>query len=118
MKLSVAPQSNKVVTGDDDNVGTETGNKKDETDTLERKDVSEQEIEVGILAWCSPRPRTCVITGSESRFPHWLQEWCWGFLRHTVDGERCPTKGIALITTCLVRTVALALGTVLIAIVG
>ena len=50
MKLSVAPQSNKVVIGDDDNVGTETGNKNDETDTLERKDVSEQEIEAGILA--------------------------------------------------------------------
>ena len=78
MKLSVAPQSNKVVIGDDDNVGTKTGNKKDETDTLERNDVSEQKIEVGILARCSPRPRTCVITGSESRFPRWPQEWCLG----------------------------------------
>ena len=78
MKLSVAPQSNKVVIGDDDNTGTETGNKNDETDKLERNDVSEQEIEAGILARCSPRPRTHVITGSESRFPHRLQEWCLG----------------------------------------
>ena len=57
MKLSVAPQSNKVVIGDEDNVGTDTGNKNDETDTLERNEVSEQEIEAGILAWCSPRPQ-------------------------------------------------------------
>ena len=57
MKLSVALQSNKVVMGDDDNVGTDTGNKNDETDTLERNEVSEQEIEAGILAWCSPRPQ-------------------------------------------------------------
>ena len=78
MKLSVTPQSNKVVIGDDDNVGTETGNKKDETDTLECNDVSEQEIKAGILAQCSPRPRTHVITGSELRFPRRLQEWCLG----------------------------------------
>ena len=65
-----------MVIGDDDNVGTKTGNKKDETDTLERNDVSEQKIEVGILVRCSLQPRTRVITGSESRFPHWLQEWC------------------------------------------
>ena len=78
MKLSVAPQSNKVVIGDDDKVGTETGNKNDETDTLERKDVSEQEIEAGILARCSLKPRTHVITGSESRFPRRPQEWCLG----------------------------------------
>ena len=57
MKLSVAPQSNKVVIGDDDKVGTDTGNKNNETDTLERNEVSEQEIEAGILAWCSPRPQ-------------------------------------------------------------
>ena len=57
MKLSVAPQSNKVVIGDDGKVGTDTGNKNDETDTLERNEVSEQEIEAGILAWCSPRPQ-------------------------------------------------------------
>ena len=78
MKLSVAPQSNKVVIGDNDRVGTETGNKKVETDTLECNDVSEQEIEAGILARCSPRPRTRVITGSESRFPRRPQEWCLG----------------------------------------
>ena len=78
MKLSVAPQSNKVVIGDDDKVGTDTGNKNNETDTLECKDVSEQEIEVGILARCSLQPRTHVITGSELRFPHQLQEWCLG----------------------------------------
>ena len=54
MKLSVAPQSNKVVIGDEDNVGTDTGNKNDETDTLERNEVREQEIEAGILARCSP----------------------------------------------------------------
>ena len=78
MKLSVTPQSNKVVIGDDDNVGNETGNKKDETDTLECNEVSEQEIEAGILARCSPRPRTRVITGSESRFPRRPQGWCLG----------------------------------------
>ena len=78
MKLSVTLQSNKVVMGDDVNVGTETGNKNDETDTLESNNVSEQEIEVGILARCSLQPRTHVITGSELRFPHWLQEWCCG----------------------------------------
>ena len=78
MKLSVAPQSNNVVMGDDDNAGTETGNKNDDTDKLERNDVSEQEIEAGILARCSPRPRTRVITGSESRFPRRPQEWCLG----------------------------------------
>ena len=78
MKLSVTLQSNKVVIGDDDNTGTETGNKNDETDKLERNDVSEQEIEAGILARCSPQPRTRVITGSESRFLHWPQEWCLG----------------------------------------
>ena len=78
MKLSVAPQSNKVVIGDDDNTGMEMGNKSDETDKLERNDVSEQEIEVGILARCSLRPRTHVITGSESRFPRRPQEWCLG----------------------------------------
>ena len=78
MKLSVTLQSNKVVMGDDVNVGTETGNKNDETDKLECNNVSEQEIEVGILAQCSPRPRTRVITGSELRFPHQPQEWCLG----------------------------------------
>ena len=78
MKLSVAPQSNNVVMGDDDNTGTETGNKNDDTDKLECNDVSEQEIEAGILARCSPQPRTRVITGSESRFPRWPQEWCLG----------------------------------------
>ena len=78
MKLSVAPQSNKVVIGDDDNTGMEMGNKSDETDKLERNDVSEQEIEAGILARCSLRPRTRVITGSESRFPRRPQEWCLG----------------------------------------
>ena len=50
MKLSVAPQSNKVVIGDEDNVGTDTGNKNDETDTLECNEVREQEIKAGILA--------------------------------------------------------------------
>ena len=78
MKLSVAPQSNIVVIMDNDKVGTETGNKNDETDTLERKDVSEQEIEAGILVRCSPRPRTHVITGSGSRFLRRPQEWCLG----------------------------------------
>ena len=43
MKLSVAPQSNKVVMGDDDNTGTETGNKNEDTDKLECNDVSKQE---------------------------------------------------------------------------
>ena len=47
MKLSVAPQSNKVVIGDE---GTDTGNKNDETDTLECNEVREQEIKAGILA--------------------------------------------------------------------
>ena len=78
MKLSVVLQSKKVVMGDDNNTGTETGNKNDETDTLESNNVSEQEIEVGILARCSLQPRTHVITGSELRFPRRLQEWCWG----------------------------------------
>ena len=78
MKLSVAPQSNNVVMGDDDNTGTETGNKNDDTDKLECNDVSEQEIEAGILARCSPQPRTRVITGSESHFPRRPQEWCLG----------------------------------------
>ena len=62
--------------GDDDNMGTETGNKKDETDKLECNDVSEQEIEAGILARCSLQPRTHVITVLELCFPHWLQGWC------------------------------------------
>ena len=42
----------------------------------------------------------------------------WDFLWHTVDGERRPTEGVALITTCLVHMVALALGTVLVAVIG
>ena len=96
----------------------ETGNKNDKTDKLERNDVSEQEIEAGILARCSPRPRTRVITGSELHFRVGRRSVAGGFLWRTVDGERRPTEGIALITTCLVRAVVLALGTVLIAVVG